>query len=178
MPIRFCSPESVDVLDRLIDGDRGSVTVEQVDCMDASVITIIAPVTAVVSIIAIALYCLLDFFVRCQKECCSTPVRPGVAAAFGVAAQPPAAARAQAVPLLDDSRVGHPTTRVQQQKRHLLPGRTRVLDEEAAARALQPREALRRAAQKTEHDSVHGRSTEGEWRTHTARYLSGSPSKA
>ena len=59
------------------------------------------------------------------------------AAAFGVAAQPPAAARAQAVPLLDDSRVGHPTTRVQQQKRHLLPGRTRVLDEEAAARALQ-----------------------------------------
>ena len=85
MPIQFCSPESVDVLDRLIDGDRGSVTVEQVDCMDASVITIIAPTTAVVSIIAIALYCLLDFFVRCQKECCSTPVRPGVAAAFGVA---------------------------------------------------------------------------------------------
>ena len=55
------------------------------DCMDAGVITIIAPTTAVVSIIAIALYCLLDFFVRCQKECCSTPVRPGVAAAFGVA---------------------------------------------------------------------------------------------
>ena len=85
MPIRFCSTESIDVIDQIIDGVAGSVTKEQIDCMDAGVITIIAPTTAVVSIIAIALYCLLDFFVRCQKECCSTPVRPGVAAAFGVA---------------------------------------------------------------------------------------------
>ena len=86
VPIRFCSPESVDATIDVIDGDASTVvTEEQIDCMDAGVITIIAPTTAVVSIIAIALYCLLDFFVRCQKECCSTPVRPGVAAAFGVA---------------------------------------------------------------------------------------------
>ena len=85
MPIRFCSPESVGVGIDIIDGDASMPTEEQIDCMDAGVITIIAPTTAVVSIIAIALYCLLDFFVRCQKECCSTPVRPGVAAAFGVA---------------------------------------------------------------------------------------------
>ena len=87
MPIRFCSPESIGVIDRAI-GDDGRFNVTEaanVDCMDTGVITIIAPTTAVVSIIAIALYCLLDFFVRCQKECCSTPVRPGVAAAFGVA---------------------------------------------------------------------------------------------
>lgn len=85
MPIRFCSPNSVELIAQIVNGSAGSVTEEQIDCMDAGVITIIAPVTAVVSIIAIALYCLLDFFVRCQKECCSTPVRPGVAAAFGVA---------------------------------------------------------------------------------------------
>ena len=87
VPIRFCSPESIGVIDRAI-GDDGRFNVTEaanVDCMDTGVITIIAPTTAVVSIIAIALYCLLDFFVRCQKECCSTPVRPGVAAAFGVA---------------------------------------------------------------------------------------------
>ena len=42
-------------------------------------------VTAVVSIIAIALYCLLDFFVRCLVNAAAHRCAPGVAAAFGVA---------------------------------------------------------------------------------------------
>ena len=45
-----------------------------------------APVTAVISLLAILVYCCLDFFVRCRKECSSFGggVSAGVAAGFGV----------------------------------------------------------------------------------------------
>jgi len=86
-PIRFCTYKSVKVSSdgsaEATNGDGGL----DFDCMDATLVTNIVPVSAVLSLIAICLYVLMDFVVRCRAQCCNAMggVSSGVAAGFGAA---------------------------------------------------------------------------------------------
>ena len=85
VPIIFCSMETTSQRSASFIQVEGRV--QSNECMDATLVANIVPVTAVLSLAAICIYVLMDLVVRGRARCCRAMggVSSGVAAGFGAA---------------------------------------------------------------------------------------------